>query len=220
MNNNLPTNLHNQNTQIFMCLKCNQNNLPFYDSKERSHENYNREFIASEDIKMFFKDINDLDSQQQDKDSIDDLDISPIINCKYVDIKSLKIEEVGNKTFSILHLNISSLEKSKDELESTLSMLNFKFDVIGISETKIKANTIPKFDLNISGYKHYVTPSEANKGGAIMYILDKHDTIPRKGLEKIMYKSRVLESVFVEIVVPSKKKHYLRLHLQTSFNGS
>ena len=82
MNNNLSTNLHNQNPHIFMCLKCNQSNLPFYDTKERNHENYNREFLASDDIKMFFKDINNLDSQNQFKDTSDILTyhLSLIVN--------------------------------------------------------------------------------------------------------------------------------------------
>ena len=149
------------------------------------------------------------DFQIQENSMIDlneeDLDISPIINCKYIDIDSFKVKKVDKKDFSLLHLNIGSLEKHKDELEVALSLLQFKFDVIGITETKIKSNISPNFDLKINGYKHYQTPTEANKGGVIMYVLDKHDSIPRKDLEKLVYKSRILESTFVEIVVPNKK---------------
>ena len=91
------------------------------------------------------------------------IDITPIINCKYLEILSLKSKNVNNKSFSLIHLNIHSLEKNKEELESTLSLLDFKFDVIGISETKLKTNISHKYDIGIEGYKHYSTPSEANK---------------------------------------------------------
>ena len=37
----------------------------------------------------------------------------------------------------MFHLNRASLSKHKDELETIVNMLNYKFDVIGITETKI-----------------------------------------------------------------------------------
>ena len=49
------------------------------------------------------------------------------------------ITEKANKIFQYFTVNIASLSKHKDELESVLSMLNYKFDIIGISET---TNTI------------------------------------------------------------------------------
>ena len=80
-----------------------------------------------------------------------------------------------------------------------------EFDVIGISETKIKKDVVPKFDIDLQGYKTYSTPTLANKGGAILYISEKHKSKPRSDLNNIMYKSRVLESIFTEIVVPNRK---------------
>ena len=50
-------------------------------------------------------------------------------------------------------------------------MLDFKFDVIGITETK---SSEPIVDVNIDGYKHYSTPSEADKGGALLYIANDY----------------------------------------------
>ena len=129
------------------------------------------------------------------------------------------MQKFGNNKFSVLHLNIGSLGAHKDELESILSMLNFKFDVIGISETKIQKDVNPNFDLDIRGYTHFSTPTLASKGGVLLYVADKHDCKPRKDLEKIVSKDHVLESAFAEIVVPTKKKHYFRLYLQTPING-
>ena len=85
-------------------------------------------------------------------------------------------------------------------------MLNFKFDVIGISETKIKKEISPNYDVNIEGYKKpYLTPTESDKGGVNLYIAKKHDCIPRKDLDTIVYKSYALESTFAEIIIPDKK---------------
>ena len=67
-------------------------------------------------------------------------DLTPIINCKYVDINSFKSFKEDKKKFSILHLNIASLSLHKEELEIVLTLLDFKFEIIGISETKKKRN--------------------------------------------------------------------------------
>ena len=178
--------------EISMCNTCNRENFPFHDVRERDHEIFNREFLASEDIKLFFKGINDFNNQQNNGNSDttnDDLDITPILDCKYFDINSFKVHKVDNKFFSLIHLNIGSLRKHKDELETVLSLLNFKFDVIGISETKIKKNIAPDYDPNIKGYKKpYSTPTEGGKGGVVIYISDKHNCKPRKDLDKISYK--------------------------------
>ena len=191
---------------ISMCTKCNEN-LPFHNSKDYEHRNFNQEFFASNDMKMFFKGLNDHNTQHHDQtDYSDDSDITQLLDCKYLDIESFKVQKFDNNKFSILHLNIGSLGAHKDELEAILSMLKIKFDVIGISETKIKKDSNPNYDISIKGYNPpFSTPTLANKGGTILYIADKHDCKPRKDLEKIVYKDHVLESSFAEIVVPTKK---------------
>ena len=137
--------------------------------------------------------------------SENDFDLTPLLDCKYIDIESFKTIKQEKNTFSIIHLNIASLRKHKEELDTTLNMLGFKFDVIGISETKLKKDVVPDFDINIPGYKCFSSPTEADKGGVMLYILDKYNCIPRKNLDKIVYKSYVLESIFAEIIVSGKK---------------
>ena len=93
--------------------------------------------IKCNETDIFFKGINEFNQNQNsnDGDDDDDDDDKLPINCKYIDIDSFKFE--NNNDFSLFHLNIASLSKHKEELETILTMLNFKFDVIGISETKI-----------------------------------------------------------------------------------
>ena len=44
-------------------------------------------------------------------------------------------------------------------------MLNFKFDVIALSESKLRKGIQPVVDITINGYHNPIdTPTEANKG--------------------------------------------------------
>ena len=124
-----------------------------------------------------------------------------------VNILTFKFE--NNNDFSLFHLNIASLSKHKEELETTLTMLNFKFDVIGISETKIKKNSAPIYDVSLKGYNFYSTPTESERGGVSLFIADNHKCKPRKDLDSLTYKSNEVESVFIEIVTPKKNNIFI-----------
>ena len=65
------------------------------------------------------------------RESLTDLDT------KYFFLETLLdyIQNAINKDFSILHLNIRSLQKHFDDFKSFLSPLNFTFKVICLSET-------------------------------------------------------------------------------------
>ena len=125
------------------------------------------------------------------------------LNCKYYDITSFRKIKKSNKQVSLFHLNIASLFKHKDELETLFDMLEFNFDFIGLTETKIK-NKSPAFKVELDGYHYFSTPTDANKGGAILYVKDHFTSKHRVDLEKILYKSKELESVFVEICNKNK----------------
>ena len=93
----------------------------------------------------------------------------------------------------------------REELENMRTMLNFKFDVVGISETKMKKGIVPDYDVSIEGYWHYFTPTEPDKGGVILYAAEQHNCKPRRDLDTISYKTYSLESVFTEIIIPNKR---------------
>ena len=186
-----------------MCKKCSQN-LPFHDVRDLDHLISDQEHSASDDMRLFFRSLNDF-NQQKNPSKKDSQESEPIINCKYIDIESFRTLKFEEKSFNVLHLNIASLGAHKEELETILSTLTQEFDVIGISETKIQKDVTPNFDIRLKGYKTYSTPTLASKGGVILYISEKHNSKPRKDLDNIMEKSYVLESAFSEIVVPNKK---------------
>ena len=146
-----------------MCNKCNQN-FPFANMRDFD-QIVDQEHSASDDMRLFFRSLNDLSNQKSRKEEHDS---DPVIDCKYIDINSFNTIKFQQKSFNILHLNIASLGAHKEELEAVLSSLDHDFDVIGLSETKIKKDVVPNYDVDIRGYKTFSTPSHANKGGVIL----------------------------------------------------
>ena len=117
------------------------------------------------------------------------------------------------KNKSIFHMNIASLSKHKEELEAALSLLDFQFDIIGITETKILKDITPIISPSLNGYAPESTPTESTKGGALIYIKKPLVYDRRDDLEKLMYKPKELESVFVEIA--GKKIKYMAVFIVT-----
>ena len=180
-----------------MCINCRENTLPF----QKPDKEINTKINANNDVRKFFETINN-DNLKNIIDKNDD-ETAPI-DCKYVDYDSFDHIE-DEKKLSLFHMNIASLAKNKEELETSLQILNFKFDIIALTETKILKGIDANFDIAIDGYRCYQTPTEASKGGSILYIKNKFNTIPRDDLNKIMYKSKQIESSFIEIINSNKK---------------
>ena len=58
---------------------------------------------------------------------------------------------------TVLYYNISSLPLHFNELHCVLAMLNFKPDVIGLTETKITTKVNSYYNPHLDGYKYYQT---------------------------------------------------------------
>ena len=150
-------------------------------------------------IKNFFTELNSINESNENV-----VENVAEINCKYYDSEGF-IEQFSNyKCFSAFHLNISSLTKLFDELQTLLS-LYVNFSVIGITERKFLKNTQPSINFSLQNYNTEHTPTELAAGGALLYI-SNHLTYKRgKNLTQNMYKSKELESIFVEIVYAKRK---------------
>ena len=137
-------------------------------------------------------------------DNLDD-DDDDVRKCEYYSvnkINNLNINDAEN--FSIFHQNIHSLEKHIDEIRILLDTLNFRFDFLCFSETKITDGIAPILDITLSGYQDPIdVPTEANKGGVVIYVRDGIDFKLREDLH--MYSSKELESVFIEIINTNDK---------------
>ena len=99
-------------------------------------------------MKSLFKNLTNLNAHDQEDG--DDDSISNNINFKYYQIDELKKEIVRNGKFSLLHLNIASLDVHKDAFEDMLSILDLDFDILGLTETRIIKEQNPTYDTSIT----------------------------------------------------------------------
>ena len=67
-------------------------------------------------------------------------------------------------------MNTSSICRNFDDLQTLLAKINVKFNVIGITETRLNKYSIRNPNIDLSGYSFEHAPTEANWGGALLYI--------------------------------------------------
>ena len=96
------------------------------------------------------------------------------------------------------------MSKHFDEFSTLLALLQQQFSIIGISETRFLKDQEPTLDFSIPGYRHVSTPTESSAGGVLLYISNSFVFKPRPDLSNMVYQTKNLESVFVEIIVPNK----------------
>ena len=196
----------------WLCFKCISDSMPYQN-------------IANLD--MFLSDVNSIDISeeelelinvslaQKEKDLIKDITELILINqnldpddiyhnCEYYEPeKFLKKRFKENDYFSSFHLNIASLQAHIDELKVALKVLDFSFDVIGITESKINSKIKPTYDITLENYRPEQTPTEGEKGGTVLYISNSLQYKRRPDLE--VYVPKTIETTFVELIYPSQK---------------
>ena len=90
---------------------------------------------------------------------------------KYFSIKDLNstFNDIGNP-FPLFHLNINSLSFYIDELESLISKSKNVFQIIGISETRLKKTQETITNIQLENYNTEHVPTESANGGVLLYI--------------------------------------------------
>ena len=117
------------------------------------------------------------------------------------DINNLSIES----SLGIIHTNLASLYKYHDDLEQILSLMKNEFQIIGITEHKIKDLT-PISNIKLAGYHEFIyTPTQTTHGGSGFYIRDSLAFKRRNDLLLTPPGPGGFESIFLEIVIPNKK---------------
>ena len=110
-----------------------------------------------------------------------------------------------SSSLGILHTNLASLNKYHDDLEQILSLMKVDFQIIGITERKIKEVT-PISNIKLAGYHEFIyTPTQTSHGGSGFYIRDSLAFKKRNDLLLNSPGSGDFESTFLEIVLPNKK---------------
>ena len=171
----------------FFCINCIAKNIPFskLNNKEfssllikgvSSSNDENVNFVPSTYQQEIFDRLNtainnnafDIDTG----DSEESDEVFPTINCTYYSIDDFTSANFNSsRTFSVLHYNIHSVESHIEEFRIALEMMNFTFDVICLTESKILKDIAPTIDINIKGYQTPIgTPTESTKGGVLIYV--------------------------------------------------
>ena len=99
-----------------------------------------------------------------------DENLTYTISSKYYSLAEISKLNTVNESYSLFHLNIRSLSAHHDELTLLLSNLKFKFDVIGISETKEQSDEGFLSDVGIPGYNIHSQRTNSFAGGVALYI--------------------------------------------------
>ena len=101
------------------------------------------------------------------------------------------------KIIKLLNVIIVDYGFTSNAIKLTLlAKINVKFNVIGITETRLKKSSIRNTNIDLNGYSFEHTPTEANCGGALLYIDNNINYIVRYDL--FIYRSKELQTVFTE----------------------
>ena len=103
---------------------------------------------------------------------MDDNICTNVTNCNYFAIDEFNdLTNDSGESFSILHLNIHSIQLHITEFRIFLDSSNHKFDIIPLSETKLQNE--PAVNIFLPGYRNPIhTFTEASRGGVCIYVLD------------------------------------------------
>ena len=141
-----------------------------------------------------------LDKMPGQKVSTDEF-LSDSIESKYYTPVQFISEKFSKKTFTIIHLNVASLQCHIDELTTLLSLVAHPFDVICVTETRLYAKNSLS-NISIEGYDFLHTRIYSQCGGAGIYIKNYFEY---KRLDKYLVSHHnISESTYIEIENVSK----------------
>ena len=102
-----------------------------------------------------------------------------------------------NNDFSVFHLNINSLQYHFDELQTFLSNCSIDFQILGISESRLKTDISTTTNIQLPGFNIEYMQSKSKNGGTLLYIRDTINYKLRPDLN--VEKGKKVELIFIEI---------------------
>ena len=129
------------------------------------------------------------------------LDSGNNVSCRNYTLEQLKV--LGkNNNFSLLHLNIRSLNKHHDDLVSLLSSVDYHPSIIGCTETWLSNQSYVDI-LNLDGYTFYHRNRPGRTGGGVgLYI---HSSVPVNVCNDLKIDDNHSDSLFIEVINKSGK---------------
>ena len=115
--------------------------------------------------------ISTLRESDVDRNFISNVEFNYFTNNSFNDNQNIEQIISESDSFSALHSNIRSLSANHDHLTSMLSDLNCHFNIIGLTETKIRVLKSLVSNISIPARYHFISqPSNTEAGGVGFYI--------------------------------------------------
>ena len=175
-------------TSDWTCPPCQESIFPFYglDDEEFLFCCNNYYYNMSPDVQSTCKRLMGLDfnifhkkvdkSNSDTTNALEDIDpdyhLNFSDNCNYILEKEDNVfTSLNDNELSVIHINIRSIQQNFESLQRFLSDFQYKFDIIGLTETWLK----DKFDIEdfkIDGYKapHHQNRKCRTGGGVLFYV--------------------------------------------------
>ena len=167
--------LNNQNFSSFVLINKNSN--------ENTGSSINLE--PPPNLSSLFNQFNDLSS-----DSINKNLENMMTSCKYYDIDDIQKIKSKSNPLSLFIPSKCMFPQQKYDLEYVIKTTNQTYDVIAISESRIKSNMDITTNVNLPNYSIEYTPAESCAAGTLLYISNNIAYKPRKVLN--IYKTHKL----------------------------
>ena len=182
------------NGKTLMCTPCLHKHFPFFKiSNYQLRETNEKEKFNNLPSFRIQSLIDELKKNQNEENSF----LSDSIKSSYFTPNEFVENKFSNNNFSILHLNIASLGKHIDELKALLFSLKHDFDIISLTETKIKYTSANLINIDLDGYIYFHTPTHTHCGGSLIYIKNCYSSKLLTEFSKS--EEGDFESTFVEI---------------------
>lgn len=118
----------------------------------------------------------------------------------------------AKSSLSLFHNNIRSLKRNLENLQvQLLDELDYHFNIIGVTETKITNSTQLNFNVEIPGYEFEHVPTPLASGGVGMYI---DNTLEYVILEK--HSNDAFQALWIELINSNKKNITCGIYRQHS----
>ena len=96
---------------------------------------------------------------------------SKIGNCEYFDINVTNFPQANNYSLKLMHLNICFLHKNYDSSHNLLQSLKFSLDLLCLTETRIRDQTL--FNISLPGYSFVHDSVKTAAGGVAVSISNR-----------------------------------------------
>ena len=154
-------------TELWFSFKCisemfpfgainNQNFSPFVINNKKNNTNTSCSLYLKPppNLTLLFNQFNDLSSDLINKNP------ENMTNCKNYDNDDTQKIRTETISFSLYHLNTSSVNINLDNLEYFIKTANQTFNIIAVSESRVKSNMNITTNINLPYYCIEYTPTE------------------------------------------------------------